>query len=148
MDLTDATVRTHCEAAALETLETMFFEIPEEPPVMGRPMAGAVWVEAPFHGSLEGSICVVSLKSQFADLAEAFLGWETSRPPAKDRAVLIACEFANMLAGSFVSRYRPRARLTIEQPAAVAPEAVMGPDWLTIPLAGGALWIRLRFEER
>jgi hypothetical protein len=126
----------------------MFFEIPEEPPSMGPPVAGAMWVEAPFHGSLEGSICVASPKSQFADLAEAFLGWELSRPPAKDRAVLIACEFANMLAGSFVSRYRPHARLTIEQPAAVAAHPEPGSDWLTIPLADGALWIRLRFEEK
>ncbi len=143
----DATVlREASIQAALEVLETMFFEIPMELPQESdaAPTEGLCAL-ANFTGSAEGLLAVSLTPSALERLSASFLGLE--EPDfSEGQAAGVLCELANMLCGSTISRLDPGARIAITPPRVVPSDQVSSRGWLRFPLECGSLAISLTYR--
>jgi CheY-specific phosphatase CheX len=137
-----------CEAAALEVLETMFFELPlGEPEMMDQPPEQPVAATAEFNGDLRGSLSVASEPWAARRLAANFLGREDESTITETEVRLVTCELANMVCGNALSRIEPHGRFQISTPEAALP-CEAGLDWLTFVLESGAVAVCLNIEGR
>jgi hypothetical protein len=144
-DLHDPALRSACEQAVLEVLETMFFEFPIGDPVESQCPAPAVaTATARFDGSLTGALCVSISESCPQRLAAGFLGIEDDQVgPAEQQSMVI--ELANVLCGATMSRLDPAGRLRIEQPVFGPPPAPLPGPWLSFPLECGQLDVSVHY---
>jgi CheY-specific phosphatase CheX len=133
-------------AAAVEVLETMFFEFPvglvrqAEPPRAGL----ASLVE--FSGTRDGRLEVDAEAGVARRLAASFLGREDERTVTEPEVNLVLLELANMLCGNALSRLEPRGGFQIAAPRSV-PETEAGAGWLVVPMESGRLGVRLSFRD-
>ncbi len=139
IDLSHGTLKAACTQAALEVLETMFFELPTgEPTLDGSPPAPASQARAVFSGSACGELRVALSGGCPRSLAAAFLGLEEEFTGESEQHSMVV-ELANVLCGSTLSRIQPDGRLHIEQPVfGAAGPAPPGP-WLSFPLEHGRM---------
>lgn len=150
IDLSDPSLRSACQQAMMEVLETMFFEIPLDEPVQclaAQAGDGALAATASFGGSLTGSLTVMLDGDAARSLAASFLGMdpgmeEDGPGPAELRSVVI--ELANVLCGATMSRMEPAGRLRIEQPVIVERTPALTGPWLSVPLECGSLDVHVR----
>lgn len=135
-----------CLAAAIEVLETMFFEIPlDEPEPGGHAARASVMAKAVFNGGLRGSLSVACEPWAARRLAASFLGREDETTIEESEVRLIACELANMICGNALSRLEPHALFQIETPPATEEDAE-AKGWLAFALETGSMAVRLRVE--
>ena len=147
-DLHDPALRSACEQAVLEVLETMFFEFPTGDPVEAQtPAPATATATARFDGSLTGTLCLSISDSCPQRLAAGFLGIEDDQAgPFEQRSVVI--ELANVLCGATMSRLDPGGRLRIEQPVFGQPASPLPGPWLSFPLECGQLDVHVHFGAR
>lgn len=136
-----------CTAAALEVIESMFFEVPVETPEM-RDLApeGAVAARALFGGDLSGSFLLACQAWTARRLAASFLGRDDEATVETDQVNLVVCELANMVCGNALSRMEPHGRFQIGTPE-ILQQCGDERGWLTFTLESGALAVRLRIED-
>lgn len=146
IDLRQQTLRTACVQAALEVLETMFFEFPtEEPALQEQPPESVSLARAVFSGGARGELQVALSGACPRTLAAAFLGIdEEEAGEAEQRSMVV--ELANVLCGSTMSRIQPSSRLHIEQPLFATTPPQTGP-WISFPLEAGRMSVYARIEE-
>jgi|GEM_PF-751025 len=141
------TAAPECEQAALEVLETMFFEIPSEvPEVKKSPPRAAVAARAVFGGDLSGCLVVACEEWAARRLAANFLGREDEGTVGEDEVRMVTCEMANMICGNALSRIKPHGRFRIGTPQA-EPVAEPQREWLTVPLESGEVAVSFRLLE-
>jgi CheY-specific phosphatase CheX len=132
--------------AALEVLETMFFEIPvEDPQDSEDALTASLCALASFTGSAEGVLAVSMTPPALERLSASFLGADESEI-SDGQAVGVLCELANMLCGSTISRLDPGARIAIAPPQIVHSDQVSSRGWLRFPLECGSLAISLIYR--
>ncbi len=146
-DLRDEALRSACETAVLEALETMFFELTvAKAEVIGGSSQGARIGMANFGGSLTGALCVAVSDGCPRRMAAEFLGLEDDQVGEPQEQSMVA-ELANVLCGATMSRVEPSGHLRIEQPVlGAAPANCQGP-WLMFPLANGSLEVTVYYGE-
>jgi CheY-specific phosphatase CheX len=106
----------HLEPACTEVLETMFFTSVLEVGTGGEPAATpAVSSCLAFHGSTSGFFRVATSEEAAHSLAAAFLGEDEHDLPTEKRGEVI-CEMANMLCGSFLSRFGGESVFDLSHP--------------------------------
>jgi CheY-specific phosphatase CheX len=137
------TARAECEAALVEVLETMFFELPAEGSTLaGAPPDTAIAVTAAFSGDLNGSLSLASGFWTLRRLAANFLGREDESTVTEAEIRQVACELANMVCGNALSRIAPHGRFRIATPELCMPGP--GPrQWITFPLESGNISVNL-----
>jgi len=132
--------------AALEVLETMFFEIPVEgPQESDGASTSSLCALATFTGSAEGLLVVSLTPPALERLSASFLGLEEPEI-SESQAAGVLCELANMLCGSTLSRLDPGARIAIAPPRLVHSDQVSSRGWLRFPLECGSLAISLTYR--
>ncbi|MBE0657220.1 MAG: chemotaxis protein CheX [Bryobacteraceae bacterium] len=140
---TQVTARAECEAALIEVLETMFFELPADGSTLaGAPPGAAIAVTAAFSGDLNGSLSIASGFWAMRRLAASFLGREDESTVTEAEIRQVACELANMVCGNALSRIEPHGRFRIATPELCMP----GPGsrrWITFPLESGDISVTL-----
>lgn len=137
------TAKAECEAAVIEVLETMFFELPVDGPgISTGPPDHDVAVTAAFSGDLEGELSLACGHWAMRRLAASFLGREDDSTVTGDEIHQVACELANMVCGNALSRIEPHGRFRIATPELRAPDACAQP-WITFPLDSGVISVRL-----
>ncbi|MBA3974200.1 MAG: hypothetical protein C0504_08295 [Candidatus Solibacter sp.] len=137
------TARAECEAALVEVLETMFFELPAEGSTLaGAPPDAAIAVTAAFAGDLNGSLSLASGLHALRRLTANFLGREDALTVTDAEIRQVACELANMVCGNALSRIEPHGRFRIATPELRMPGP--GPrHWITFPLESGDISVTL-----
>lgn len=136
-------------AAALEILETMFFEPPLGPVREGEPPAEGADAHAEFDGTLRGRIEVRLDVPAAGRLAASLLGREDERTVTAPEAELVLLELTHMLCGAALSRIRPHGHFRIAAPRLGRPEESEEPGgWLIAPLECGRVAFRLRVMDR
>ena len=137
-----------CEAAMLEVLETMFFELPEdEASLLDTPPEEPIAATALFGGDMQGSLCVAAGPWAARRLAASFLGREDESTITEAEVRLVACEMANMVCGNALSRIEPHGSFRIATPE-IGPPAGTERGWLTFPLEAGAIAMSLHVAEQ
>jgi CheY-specific phosphatase CheX len=146
-DLNDPRLRKACEAAVLEVLELMFFELPEdEAGLTGNCPADSEAACAGFDGSLQGRMTVALSGGCSGRLVASLLGVEEAEPDASEVQSTLA-ELTNMICGATMSRLEPEGRLRIEPPKPGFGGPAEGAVWLRFPLEAGSLAVTIRYEE-
>jgi len=150
-DLQEAQLRTACQEALEEVLETMFFELPVEGlHFSAPPLDDELLALARFSGSLSGTLAVSASNSILGPLAAGFLGLELEELTTDQHALMLT-EIANMLCGATMSRIEPEGRLMIEQPFILSGEeraaALAQGPWLRFPMEAGHLLVCARCAE-
>ncbi len=139
--------KAECEAAMLEVLETMFFELPEDEAVLlDSPPEEAVAATALFGGDMQGSLCVAAGPWAARRLAASFLGREDESTITEAEVRLVACEMTNMVCGNALSRIEPHGSFRIDTPE-IGPPGIARRSWLTFPLEAGAVAMYLNLAE-
>ena len=139
-------VAAACGSAALEVLEAMFFEIPEEDGEAATNVPdGAVLVSAEFRGDLQGVLRAAVDPHAAISLSANFLGREDPATITAAEMRLVACELANMVCGNALSRIMPHGNFRIATPevGAAHPE---GGEWRRFALESGAASFSLEVE--
>lgn len=145
IDLSDPSLRSACHQAVLEVLETMFFELPVDAPlVSSSPAPSGTSAAARFGGSLTGALTLVLAGTAPQRLAASFLGLDDAEiGPAEWQSVVV--ELANVLCGATMSRLEPAGRLRIDQPVLLpVPPCPEGP-WLGFTLECGRLDVHVQY---
>lgn len=132
--------------AAIEVLETMFFELPAGPPEeAGCPSPGEMCAAARFTGTSEGSLSVAVAPEVLRILSAAFLGIEQNEVTER-LSVNVLCEMANMICGASLSRLHPGGRISIDPPHLMPANEVLTQSWIRFPLECGSLAISLTYR--
>ncbi|MBY0504887.1 MAG: chemotaxis protein CheX [Bryobacteraceae bacterium] len=106
-------------------LETMFFTEPGGLTTEDSDLAlPRLAVMLRFRGSPSGDLSLSVTRAAMAPLAAAFLGEDEVSPTQVDE---MACELANMLCGSLVSRLETRMSFDLSSPTLITPEAALAP---------------------
>lgn len=135
--------RAECEAALIEVLETMFFELPEgEAALSPAPAESAIAATAVFTGDLKGSLSLSCGIWTLRRLSSNFLGREDESTVTEAEIRQVACELANMVCGNALSRIEPHGRFRIATPELRLPDAGAG-QWITFPLETGPISVTL-----
>lgn len=147
-------VRSACQEALIEVLETMFFELPVEEPAQREPQEAARRALARFTGELEqqglaGWLQVAIDPPMLSRLTQDFLGLDEMEAPGEEQTASVLGELANMLCGSTLSRLEPEARLRIAtpEPDAETPPGTPVSGWMELPLECGSIWVRLAVQR-
>jgi len=115
--LTVDRLNAEIEGAAIEILETMFFEYAErvEPGSDTNASATDIWIGSglQFRGEITGWFRARVSESAAIAIAHGFLGGE-----ADDRSEVeqVVCELTNVLCGLVLSRLEPALAFTLESP--------------------------------
>jgi CheY-specific phosphatase CheX len=137
------TARAECEAALIEVLETMFFELPlDAPQPASAPPEQDVAATAVFSGDLEGELSLACSHWTMRRLAASFLGREDDSTVTEAEMRQVACELANMICGNALSRIEPHGRFRIATPELRMPEGGAR-EWIAFPLESGVISMRL-----
>ena len=147
VDLSHESLQASCIQAALEVLETMFFEFPTgEPALAGHPPENASQARAVFSGSARGELRVSLSSDGLRSMAAAFLGIEEDEAGESEQLSMVV-ELANVLCGSTLSRIQPAGRLHIDQPVFGPVNVVPSGPWLSFPLERGCMSIYARIAD-
>lgn len=146
MNGTDPSVVDSAVEAAVEVLDTMFFELPAgTPQVWEGPPPDALCALVRFAGTSEGRLAVVLEPLSVHRLAAAFLGMDEGET-TEGQAADVLCELANMICGASLSRLNPDSRIVIESPKVVPVSEVSAAPWVRFPLECGSLAISLTYR--
>ncbi|MBI5083892.1 MAG: chemotaxis protein CheX [Acidobacteria bacterium] len=146
-DLSHPKLRNACQAAVLEVLELMFFELPiTTAEVSSAFQPDSCAASARFNGSLQGALTVAITRSSCIRLAASLLGLEPDEIDAQN-CLSTVTELANMLCGATISRFEPEGRLHIEQPQSIAASYAPSGHWLTFQLEDGCISVFIQFQE-
>lgn len=133
-------------AAAVEVLETMFFELPVDLVREAEPPRAGLASEVEFSGTRNGRLAVDVEPGMARRLAASFLGREDEQTVTEPEVNLVLLELANMLCGNALSRLEPRGGFQIGAPRpALVTEG--GAGWLMVPVESGRLSVRLSFRD-
>lgn len=146
MNLTQAPLREPAIAAAVEVLDTMFFELPvDSPQPCDRAPQDGLCALVQFAGTADGSLAVWLEQPPLLRLAALFLGLEEGAM-TEGMSANVLCELANMICGSTLSRLNPGGRIVISPPRLVALSEVSPAVWVRFPLECGSLAISLTYR--
>jgi len=106
------------EASAAEVLETMFFTPVLDEPEPASATPAVLCASLTFAGDPPGILQIDIAEAAARNLAADFLGSDASEVSA-ERAQEVACELANMLCGSILSRVEPNAHFDLSSPEPV-----------------------------
>lgn len=133
-------------AAAVEVLETMFFELPVDLVREAEPPGAGLASQVEFSGTRNGRLEVDVEPGAARRLSASFLGREDEQTVTEPEVNLVLLELANMLCGNALSRIEPLGGFQIGAPRPV-PMTEGGPGWLVVPVESGRLGVRLSFRD-
>lgn len=146
MNLSEAALCQPAVEAAVEVLDTMFFELPTQAPEpCEAPCAGALCAMARFTGTADGTLAVSLDPPALSRLSASFLGTEEEEI-TESLGANVLCEMANMLCGATLSRMHPDSRIVIVSPRLIPVSEVSPSPWLRFPLECGNLAISLTYR--
>jgi CheY-specific phosphatase CheX len=133
-----------------EVLEKMFFTEGEGDPDTGRPPEELVCVRVDFAGAPTGTMVLRITMEAARGMAADFLGEEACDVPPQ-RAREVACELANMICGSVLSRVESESTFQLSAPAAVVEVGDVCREYegrvaRHLALANGALSVQIGCE--
>jgi CheY-specific phosphatase CheX len=138
-------------AATREVLETMFFtEVFGESAGPGPAPGGGLEARLHFEGQRSGDFQVVIAPGSARTIAANFLGAEDEAGIRESQVTDVACELANMICGSVLSRLAADVAFDLSHPE-VTPAAGGDSGWpqgaaRTFALENGSLRAAIRFE--
>ncbi|HZU25592.1 MAG TPA: chemotaxis protein CheX [Bryobacteraceae bacterium] len=136
------------DAAVNETMEAMFFDA-AAPVREGECCAGAdmVTVCLWFHDAVDGEFMLAAPLPTAMALASGFMGVDNEQVQRRD-AEQIACELANIICGSALSRLEPSSELRLSSPMATPRACATGDDviYQHYQLLDGCLSVSLRID--
>ena len=146
MNLSEPALRQQAVEAAVEVLNTMFFELPvQRPEDCESPRPEDLCALATFTGTAEGSFAVALETRSLNRLSASFLGAEEDEITA-GLGSNVLCELTNMLCGATLSRLDPDSHIVISSPKVAASSEVSPSPWVRFPLECGSLAISLTYR--
>lgn len=141
--------------AAIETLETMFFAVPDSiSESASRPDGALIAVSLSFHGSPDGHFSLLVSEPLARTLAANFIGCEEA-DVAPLQVTSVAAELANMICGTALTKIESDASFDLAAPETIrisraepAPAAPIGTSSVCrLEFPEGTLVLYLAFGE-
>jgi len=135
--------------AVRDVLETMFFtcvyaEIP------GGDAEGGIEIRLPFTGQRQGEFRLGLSQRAARSVAAGFLGVEEEGQLSAEQIGDVACEVANMICGSALSRLEANLAFNLQPPLPVQASGRAGPPEFAMrafDLGNGTLTVGIRFDQ-
>jgi len=146
MNLNEPTLRQRAVEAAVEVLDTMFFELPaDRPEDCDSPRPEDLCALTTFTGTAEGCFAVALEAHSLNRLSASFLGADEDEI-TEGLGSHVLCELANMLCGATLSRVDPNSHIVISTPRVGSSSEVSSSPWVRFPMECGSLAISLTYR--
>jgi CheY-specific phosphatase CheX len=146
MNLNEPNLRRQAAQAAVEVLDTMFFELPTGGPEnCDSPPPEALCALTVFTGTAQGCFAVALEAPSLQRLSASFLGADEAEV-TEGLGSHVLCELANMLCGATLSRVGPDSHIIISTPRVVSSSEVSSSPWVRFPMECGSLAISLTYR--